>query len=231
MKSFVFVFILLSSSVVFAKGKGGDSIGGFFGSAGSTQDDLNTVIGAANSRSAITTGRLTSGYEVAFQITFRISSLALQFRPSYFWASATGSGAVGNHNYSLTGFTFFPILKWYMLEDKSIKFFTQFGMGYGSASGKIEEGTASVSFSGSNLGFLAGLGAEFCFSKGKHCVLLEGNYRYLPFVRNLVDSTSGTFLSGSVDAPTVGQELEYNSVDLSTTFSGILANVGYAYSF
>ena len=212
--------------------KGGSSIGGFFGSAGAAQDDLNTLISAANTRSTISTGRLSGGLELAFQITFRLSkSIGLQFRPSYFWASAKGTGAAGVHNYGLTGYTLFPVLKWYMLQDKSIKFFTQFGMGFGSASGTIEEGAARAAFTGSNMGFLVGLGAEFCFYKAKHCLILEGNYRYLPFPRNLIDSTSGTFDSGSIDTPTSGRELEFNDIDLSTTLSGILANIGYAYNF
>ena len=79
---------------------------------------------------------------------------------------------------------------------------------------------------GNNLG----LGSEFCFGKGNHCMVVEGNVRFLPFDRNTVDSTSGTF-AAPVTQHTAGQELELNNKDLGTTFSGIIGNIGYAYYF
>ena len=211
---------LLFSWNAHSAGKGGSSIGAFIGTTGATQTDVNSLI-------AVTGGsKLTSGLEFSGHYTYRFSGsiIAMQFRPSYFTSSVSSGGV----SYSVTGFTLFPIFKMYWLESNYIKFFTQVGLGWGFASGEIKEASANAKFSSNNMGAMAGLGAEFCFFGGSHCVDVEGSFRYLPFVRNVVDSSSGTLSSG---ATTTDKEIEFNNADLGTTFSGIMGVLGYNFYF
>jgi len=214
--------LMLTGSQLWAA-RGGISVGGYLGTAGASQTDINTVITTTGSSA----GRLTSGLEFSGFWQYRFSSMfAMHLRTSYFTQSESG----GANEYSMTGFTFFPMLRIYLLESKFVKFFTQVGVGWGFSNGEIKEGTGDVKFSGSNMGNSLGLGSEFCFGRGNHCVVVEGNVRFLPFDRNTVDSSSGTFSSG-IDQFGAGQELELNGKDLGTTFSGIVGNIGYAYYF
>lgn len=217
-------------STAYAASSGGSSIGGFFGTTGSSQSDLNTVITNVNTANGVSVGKLTSAWEFAGHWTYRFSGIvALQFRPSFFYQTDSS----GAYEFSVTGFTLFPIFKFYWLESNYIKFFTQVGVGWGFATTEIKESGGAAKASGNNMGFLAGLGAEFCFFGGNHCVDVEGNFRYLPFERLTVDSSSGTLKAGtsSGGADASGKELEYSGADLGATFSGIMGIVGYTYYF
>lgn len=211
--------------------QGGFSVGGFFGTTSASQTDLNTLISTARA-TGVTTSDISSALEFSGHWTYRFSGmLALQFRPSYFYAKETGKNGLGEkYDYSVTGFTVFPVFRWYLLEDSFIRFFTQLGVGFGFATGNITEGAASTEFSGNNMGYMAGLGAEFCFS-ANHCINVEGNFRYLPFERMEADSVTGTFAAGSITTPVKGGEVELNNKDVATTFSGIMGVLGYTYYF
>ena len=235
MRILLIVVSMVLSSVAMAKGGAGSgfSLGANIGITASSQSDMDTLISRANTRSAISTGSMGNAWEFNGYVSYRTSTmLALQFRPSYFYSATDGSGATGDHDYSVTGFTLFPIFRFYLLESQTVRFFTQLGIGWGFVSGEIKEGTASLKFSGNNMGSLAGLGAEFCF--GSHCVAVEGNFRYLGYERLIADSSSGTFDSSgtpSLSQGTSGQEVELDSTDLSVSMSGVQGFVGYVFYF
>lgn len=226
--------IILSAEDVFAKGGGGGghSITGGLTTISSDQKDLNSIIDTVNSsQGGVSTKSLTSAYDffVQYQYRFSGSMFALVFRPSYFTQSGKGSGTtVGDYNHSLSGFTFFPLLRLYPLENSFIRFFMQAGVGFGYLKGEVKQGDASLSYSGSNFGAQAGLGAEFCFTEN-HCMTLEGNVRYLPIERNIADSVNGT-LTGFTQAQK-SREVEYDQNDMATTMSGIQGVLGYTYHF
>ena len=225
--------LLLSTEEVFAKGGGGGHALTFgLTTIGSDQKDINSIIDNVNStQGGVSTKRLTSALDIFGQYTYRFSGtiFALAFRPSYFTQSGKGSGAtVGNYEHSLTGYTFFPLLRIYPLENSFIRFFMQGGVGFGYLKGTVKQGESSMSFSGSNFGAQAGIGAEFCFTDN-HCMNVEGNLRYLPIERNTADSVSGTLTGFSqVQA---SREVEYDQNDLATTMSGIQGVLGYTYIF
>lgn len=229
---------LLISEVSLAKRGGGGGISGSsevgFGisTISSNQKDINSIIDNVNAtQGGVSTKSLTSAYDLFVQYSFRFtgSIFALVFRPSYFTQSGTGSGTtVGNYEHSLTGYTFFPLIRLYPLENNFIRFFMQFGVGFGYLKGKVSEGSSSMTYSGSNFGGQAGLGADFCFSPN-HCVTLEGNMRYLPIERNVSDSVSGTF-TGFTQTET-SREVEYDRNDMTTTMSGIQGILAYTYIF
>jgi hypothetical protein len=236
-----FLILSLTSTVFAARGGGGgglsagSSIGGGFVLTTPSQNDVNTLIDNANTNAGgISTKNLGAAIELYGHYSYRFSGsmFELQFRPSYFSQSSTGSGTGGNYDYKLTGFTFFPILRLYPLESSFIKFFLQAGLGYGRLSGSITEASANVDFAGGAFGAIGGLGAEFCFTPN-HCVVIEGNMRYLPIDRNIVSSSSGTFSSPNSLITQYGseQELEFSNQDLKTTMSGIQGILAYTYHF
>ncbi|OFZ15945.1 MAG: hypothetical protein A2Z20_10795 [Bdellovibrionales bacterium RBG_16_40_8] len=190
---------------------------------------MNKVIDAVASGAS----KFGNAWEGNAQITRRLSgsSIAIGLRPSYYYyKEESGTDA----KYNLGGFTIFPMLKWYMLEDKSIKFYSQFGIGYGHMSGEIEETGGNVKFSGSNIGYMLGLGAEFCIVPG-HCINVEGGARFLSFNRFIVDSTSGFFTGDSIITQAdKGKEFEIEDDgerDFAASMSGILAMLGYTFYF
>jgi hypothetical protein len=226
--------VLLSTEDVFAKGGGGGGHAASFGltTISSTQKDLNSIIDSVNStQGGVSTKSLTSAYDFFAQYTYRFSGsmFALAFRPSYFMQSGKGSGnTVGDYEHTLSGYTFFPLLRIYPLENNFIRFFLQGGVGFGYLKGEIKEGANSVSYSGSNFGGQAGLGAEFCFTDN-HCMVVEGNVRYLPIERNVADSVTGT-VNGLTQVQR-SREVEYDQNDMSTTMSGIQGVLAYTYNF
>lgn len=234
------VLFLLGSEYAEAKGRGasisGDSAISFGISViSSQQKDLNSLIDYVNTNSGgVSTKDMSSAYDFHLQYMFRFSGtmFGLAFRPSYFMQSTSGSGnTVGDYKHELTGYTFFPLLRLYPLENNFIKFFLQAGIGYGYLKGKLTQGSASLDYSGSNFGGQAGLGAEFCFSTSS-CIGIEGNVRYLPITRSTVDSVSGTFATGTgLSQQANGRELEYDGNDLATTMSGIQGVISYIYNF
>jgi hypothetical protein len=228
-KSVIVLLLTFGSSwALAAAGSGGWSIGANLGFINADQDDMNKVIDAASA----TTGASEFGnaWEFNGHITYRLSggSTALSFRPSYFmYEDEDGTSA----SYTLTGFTIFPTLKWYMLEDQTIKFFSQFGVGYGHMSGSIEESGEKVEFSGGDLGYLAGLGAEFCFF-GDHCINIEGSVRFLSVERMIADSATGDGTIGTkIDQANKGDEVEINGRDFAASMSGVLGMIGYTMYF
>ena len=107
LKAILFSLIMMVSSNLWAA-KGGSSIGGFFGTAGASQTDINSVITTTSSGA----GRLTSGLEFAGFWQYRFSGmLALQFRGSYLSQSESN----GSNKYALSGFTLFPMMRLYLL--------------------------------------------------------------------------------------------------------------------
>ena len=225
--------ILFCNSQAFAAATSGHSIGFQLGTVSASQNQMNDLIKRANTREGgISTGEMNSAYELQGFYMYRFSNplYALQIRPSYFYQVEEGSGASGGHNYSLTGFTIFPILRLYPLENTFMKFYMQAGFGYGQIMGEIQEGAAKVEFSGGAFGSMAGMGAEFCFHPS-HCFNLEGNYRYLNFERFTADSSSGTFAADSLTQYSKGSEIEMDQSDVSARMGGLIFMAGYTMWF
>ena len=228
-------FFLLTENV-FAAGSAGHAMALGLSSISSNQSDLNNITTTINStQGGVTTPSLGSAYDFFVQYSYRFSGMfALVFRPSYFSASASGSGnTVGTYSHTLTGFTVFPMVRLVPLENKFIKFYMQTGIGYGSLTGKVVQGTTrDMTYSGSTFGAIGGMGAEFCFTP-MHCMSLEGNLRYLPINRNIATTVNGTFTTATTgfSQATAGSEVEYNNSDLSTTMSGVQGVVAYVMNF
>jgi hypothetical protein len=211
----------------------GYSIGFNLGIVNASQNQMNDLIKRANTREGgISTSEMNQAYELQGFIMYRFSNplYALQLRPSYYYQVEEGSGGSGGFNYSLTGFTLFPILRLYPLENEFMKFYMQAGVGYGMINGKIEEGTAKVEFSGGAFGTMAGMGAEFCFN-ASHCLSFEGDYRYLTFQRFTADSSSGTFAADSLTQYSKGSEIEMDNSDVSARMGGLMFMAGYTMWF
>lgn len=217
-----------------AAGGGGHSLGGLLIFTSPSQDDLNTLIERANQREGgISTKSLGQGYELSVNYEYRFSGtmFSVAMRPSYFMQSSKGSGNGKGFDYILSGWSLFPMLKLTPLENSFIKFYMQVGLGYGRLNGLISESGAMAQFTSGTFGGSTGLGAEFCFTP-EHCMMLEGNLRYLPFERNKASSVvGGSFVSGSLSQAANGQEVEIDNVDLATTMSGVQGTLGYMYHF
>ena len=225
------LFSLFSVSAL-AAGGGGSSIGFFIGTTGSTQTDMNSLIDTQNSGSdgPISAGKLTSAYEFSGHWSYRFSNImGLHFRPSCSTQTTDGTGTAGSYDYGITGFTLFPMMRLFLLENNYIKFFTQVGIGWGFANGVIQEPGLKVEFSGNASGFIGGIGAEFCIAT-VHCINVEGNFRYLPIERMTVDSASGSN-AGSGLSQYLSGEIELGDHDLASSMSGIMGVLGYTYYF
>ncbi|UOF01052.1 hypothetical protein [Bdellovibrio reynosensis] len=216
-------------------GMSGDmSLGIGISTVSSSQDDMNGAIDDANTTANATTKNLGSAWEFYANWGWRFSgtSYAILFRPSYFTQKAEGSGTGGSFDYSLSGYTVFPIFRLYPLENDFIKFYMQTGLGYGSLSGDITAASKTLAFKGSAFGAMGGIGVDFCFT-ASHCVSIEGNIRYMPIERNL--STGGN-CTASGDIPGISQcggtsEVETGGSDLRTTMSGVQGLLGYTMNF
>lgn len=237
LRKIAFVSITLITTVSLGKGgMGSHSIGGAIIFASPSQDDIDTLIGTANTTAGgISTKPMGQGYELVFQYMYEFSGtmFALLFRPSVFTQTTNGKAASGaKYNYELSGWTLFPMLRLTPLENSFLKFYMQVGVGYGRLTGKIRENDSTIEFVGGNFGGITGLGAEFCFFDD-HCFNLEGNFRYLPFERNKATSvSSGGGWASTITGPSVAnEEVEMNNRDLGTTMSGVLATLGYTYYF
>lgn len=247
-KLFIITGLLLSLSATeafAATGGSGWAFGGVLGLTFANQDGMNTLIKRANTREGgISTSEMNSAYELAGFIEYRFGLLAMHFRPSFFYQKEDGSKAGGgDFNYMITGYTFFPMLRIYMLENAFIKAFSQFGIGFGMVDGSIEEendagtGQAKVEFSSFNTGYVFGLGFEFCLISANHCFSVEGNYRFLNFSRVVADSGTGGFdddsggPNDSLSQGNKGQEIELDANDLEAKLGGVQGLIGYAYHF
>lgn len=231
----ILTLALFSTSQVWARGGGGGhSLGGGLVIGGPTQSDLDSLVDYADTNVAggVSTKNFGSATELFafYQYRFSGTMFAFQFRPSFFSQSVSGSGTGGDYDYSLTGFTVFPMFRMYPLENDFIRFFLQTGIGYGRLSGKVEEGAGELEFSGGNFGALFGLGAEFCFTDN-HCAAIEGNYRYLPIERNIVTKSNGGSFAGSITGSTKDEEFEMNNRDVKTFLSGFSGYLLYTYHF
>ncbi len=213
---------------------GGDSSLGFgFSVVSAGQNDLNSAIDLARTQDGASTKNLGSAYEFYANWIYRFASSPYAFvlRPSYFTQSETGSGTGGSYDYKLSGFTVFPIVRMYPLENSFIHFYMQAGVGYGMLNGDITAGSNDVKFKGSAFGAMGGIGVDFCFTDA-HCLTIEGNIRYLPIERNISDG--GNCTGGSI--PGISQcggntEVELNNTDLRTTMSGVQGLIGYTMNF
>lgn len=214
---------------------GGDnSLGLGFSVVSAGQNDLNSAIDAAHaSPYNADTKNLGSAYEFYANWIYRFASSQYAFvlRPSYFTQSETGSGTGGSFDYKLSGFTVFPIVRMYPLENSFIHFYMQAGVGYGMLNGEITAASSNLKFKGSAFGAMGGIGVDFCFTDA-HCLTVEGNVRYLPIERNVSDG--GNCTGGSI--PGVSQcggssEVELNDTDLRTTMSGVQGLIGYTMNF
>jgi hypothetical protein len=234
LRSITLLFLVsFFTSPVWAVGGGGWSMGLNLGFINAEQKDLNKAITAMNDTDNAGVSEFGNTWEFNASINYRMQgSTALMFRPSYFYnAAEEGTGTSGSYEYQVTGFTLFPMLRWYLLEDQTIKFYSQFGVGYGQISGKIKEQTLDLEFSGGSLGYAFGLGAEFCFV-ADHCLNVEGGIRFLSVDRLKVDSSIGTAPTGSkITQSGKGDELEISNRDLSATMSGVLGMIGYTLYF
>lgn len=233
------ICLLFSATSHAAKKRGGKgafaggsiSVGFGIGFSTAEQTGINDIIKNAKAANQASTSELKSATEYMFHGTFRFSNgyVALQLRPTLFQQAESGSGTAGSYNYSLSGFTVFPLIRLIPLSNDLIDFYIQGGLGYGKLNGDITNGPTKISFTGSNFGAQAGLGADFCFVPD-HCIGVEGNYKYLPIQRNIVTSTSGG-LSNNITQSAVDSELEVNGSDLATQLSGITGIVSYTFNF
>lgn len=230
---FLYICILTVSNLAHAKKPGTFSIGANVGISATDQKDMNTLIKRANTReSGLGVSELGNAWDINLMLTYRATKMiALQLRPGFFFVSEDGSSGSGSYEYDVTGFSIFPVVRVYMLENKMIGFYSNFSVGWGYASGTVKEGPSKVEFGGGDLGYMLGLGAEFCFFGGMHCMNIEGNLRYLSIDRVIASSSSGTFASDSLTQSAKSNEVEINGRDLGLTQSGLVGLIGYIYYF
>jgi len=219
-----FAFILVSvgfSGQALAQRAGNHSLGFALSLTGPFQGDVNSWVSSLN---RVGTKELNAGYELIadYQYRFDRTKFAMLFRPSLLSQSASGGGVAS----SLNSFTLFPMFRMYPLENSFIQLFLQFGVGYGSASLRLENNGAAGTYSNGAFGAVAGLGVNFCFT-ANHCAVVEGNFRYLPIDR-LIGNGSGP-LGGNITQ--ANGELEKNNVDLGVTLSGVQGIIGYRFTF
>lgn len=218
-------FVLFSFEQAQAQSRGGrataHSLGFSLSLTGGNQSDVNSWVGSLNQ---VGTKELGSAYEFMFDYQYRFSRSMFAFlaRPTYYTQSADGGGVSS----ALTGYTLFPMLRIYPLENSFIQFFLQMGLGYGSVNLDLSQSGVTGSYSNSAFGALGGIGANFCFTSN-HCLVVEGNLRYLP-IQRLTGSANGS-LGGNI-TQTAG-ELEKENVDLGVTLSGVQGIIGYRLVF
>lgn len=207
----------------FARG-GGWTLGGNFGLVNAEQADMDSVIEAGGSSAS----DIGNGLEVAGSIGYSFGDISMILRPSYYWVTEEG----GSNEYSMSALTIMPFLRFDLLSNNTISFYTQLGMGWVLMSGEIKEGGDSVEFSGNEIGYAGGLGAEFCFF-GDHCFYVEANLRIAGVDRMVVDSASGNLASSnsSVSQASKSKELEIGGRDFGASLSGIHGVVGYNLHF
>lgn len=230
-KLYLIITLALGLSVFQANAaqSGGHALGFNLSLINASQNDMNELIKRSNtSAGGISTSELNQAYEAQAFYMYRFSGtmFALQFRPSYFYQVQDGSGSGQSYDYELTGFTIFPIFRLYPLESDIMKFYMQAGLGYGRINGKIKEADASVEFAGGGFGSIVGLGSEFCFTPN-HCLMVEGNYRYLTIERLRATGASGSFRSDSLSQAQKGQEVELDNNDVSVRMGGLMFVAGY----
>ena len=228
----VLLMALTGSSALAAGGMGQIFFGANAGIVTTDQEDMNELKSRANARDTVSASDLKNAWELGFELGYRFagSMFAVSLRPSYFTQSTDGSGTSGSYKYSVSGFSVFPMFRIYPLESDLMRFYMQMGLGYGMATGKIREASASADFSGTGYGSMVGLGAEFLISD-THSLGVEGNMRYLSFERNTVDSRAGTFATDSLSQSGADQEVELDGRDFKTTMTGIVIMARYVFYY
>ncbi|MCB0356140.1 MAG: hypothetical protein KDD40_03990, partial [Bdellovibrionales bacterium] len=95
------------------------SIGFNVGLAGGGQTDMNKIITSANTReSGLSVSDLGNAWDLNATLTYKVTPMiALQFRPGMYMVSEDGSNSSGSFEYSVTGFTIFPVMRLYLLEN------------------------------------------------------------------------------------------------------------------
>ena len=217
---FAVLVITTLSFPVFAA-SGGWTLGANFGLVNAAQDDMDSVIKAGSSGAS----NLGNGLEVSGSFGYSFGDVAMLFRPGYYWVSEDGTGS----EYSLNAISLMPMLRWNLLSNNTIAFYTQLGLGWVMMNGTIEEAGFEVDFSGNTIGYAGGLGAEFCFF-GDHCFYLEANLRIAEVDRMTASSVSGTVPS-SISQAQKSKELEIADRDFSSSLSGIQGVIGYNLHF
>lgn len=233
MKISVLLLVLLFSTSAFAANSGGWAIGANFSLVNADQKDMDTVIQAADTDQNTSASQIGNGMEFGASIGYRFGGgVELVVRPSYYMVSEDGKdGANASYDYEMTALSIMPMLRFYLLENQTIAFYSQLGLGYTMMSGTIEEDGGNIEFSGSDLGYAGGLGAEFCFF-GAHCFYLEGNLRIASVDRMTVDKFSaGGYANSAITQSGKGSELEINNRDFGASLSGIQGVVGYNFHF
>lgn len=201
---------------------GGWSFGATLGLANADQKDMDSVIDAGG-----TADKIGNGYEFGATFAYSFGSTELLLRPSWYTVSSDGGG----NEYSLNAFSILPMLRFNLLSNQTITFYSQLGLGYTVITGEIKEGSDEVEFSGSDIGYAGGLGAEFCFI-ASHCFFVEGNVRVSSVERMTVDKASGTPTDiGGITQGGKGQELEISNRDFGASLSGIYGVIGYNLRF
>lgn len=209
------------------------SIGGGIAFNSVNQVDINKTIRAAKTSGSANTPELKTAMEYMGFVSYRFSKypVAVQFRPSYYTQTTTGSGTGGSYNYDVIGYTFFPIVRYIPWTNENFDFFIQAGAGYAMMNGKITNAARRVSFSGANFGTVIGAGADFCFYP-RHCFGAEGNYRYLSINKNDIKSASAQIPYGLDSDTARGRELEDAAgKNISTYLTGYSAVIYYTYYF
>lgn len=230
---FLVLIIASVSNSAFAISSGSWSIGANFSLVNADQDDMDTVIQAADTDQNTSASQVGNGMEFGASIGYRFSNgVELLVRPSYYMVGEDGKdGSNASYEYEMTAISVMPMLRFYLLENQTIAFYSQLGLGYTMMSGTIEEDGGNIEFSGSDLGYAGGLGAEFCFF-GAHCFYLEGNLRIASVDRMTVDKFSaGGYSNSAISQSGKGQELEINNRDFGASLSGIQGVVGYNLHF
>lgn len=202
-------------------------------------DDMDSLIAASNTGSSgpINNKSLGNGLEISGVLGYRFdgSAWALHFAPSYYFNTSDGTSTTSGaaFEYKVTGIVAMPLLRIYALENEVLQLYFQGGVGWAQLYGEINEDTNQTEFSGSNLGYQAGVGLYFCYEK-THCFGGEANLRFLDVERNVVDKTtsSGTHAADSPLTQTnAGAELEVSNRDLELSLSGTQVTVGYVFKF
>jgi len=219
--SALFILTLILGYQANAQRAGNHSLGFAASLTGPSQSDVNSWVASLNT---VGTKELSTGYELMadYQYRFDRTMFSLLFRPSFLSQSADGGGVSS----SISSFTFFPLFRIYPLENNFIQLFMQVGVGYGSASLKLEKSGVSGSYSNSAFGALAGIGVNFCFN-ANHCAVVEGNFRYLPIER--LEGNAGGSLGGNITQ--ANGELEKNNKDFGVTLTGVQGIIGYRFTF
>lgn len=229
----------MGTGTAFAAESGGWSLGVNLGLTNVDQSDMDLLISRANTREGgISTSSFGSAWNGNVFLGYRFSGtvVAIEFRPSFFYQAKDGTNSSGGaFDYSVLGISLFPLIRFHMLENNYIKFFSHIGIGFGYATGEIKEqgstASGSVDFSGSDMGYMAGLGAQFCFLGGGHCLNIEGNLKVLSIERLTADKASGSFASDSLSQAQKSKEVEIGDRDFGVTMTGIEGMLGYVYWF